>query len=468
MRKHSLKSQILFSILFAVFLTVAFFSILANMVIQKQFKEYILRQQKLKEQEIVNNVSGLYDSGTKQWNMESVHAIGMYSLYEGYIISVKDMDKNTIWDAKTHDMALCQQIMDTIEKRMNKEKPGLNGNFQNKTYQLLQKNVPIGHVTIQYYGPYFYTSNDFDFLKALNILLVVVAVFSILISIIIALLLANRLNRPMKQMTLLAKDMAEGNYSYRLKISNNTKEIDELSKVMNTLACSLQEQEKIRTQLTADVAHELRTPLTAVGTHLEAMIEGIWEPTNARLSSCYEEIEYLSKLVEDLEGLAKADSDNLNLKYETFDINEIINLWVNLMESEIHKKQLNVTYSKEKVTIVADKDRINQVICNLLSNAIKYSNENGKIWIETKEMQKETIFKISDTGIGIAKEDINYIFERFYRADKSRNRNNGGAGIGLCIVKSIVQAHNGNIKVTSALGKGSSFTLAFPKEQPIA
>ena len=232
---------------------------------------------------------------------------------------------------------------------------------------------------------------------------------------------------------------------------------------INHLAQALSEQESLRKRLTSDVAHELRTPLSAVSSHLEAMIEGIWEATPERLQSCQEEIKRLGSLVADLQRLANIEDGNLKLSKTRVDLHEIAQTAVRNLESEGMKKQISLSVSGSPAYADADRERIIQVAMNLLSNALRYTPQNGKIEVETLETEAESILRVKDNGIGIPEQELPYIFERFYRTDKSRNRKTGGTGIGLTIAKSIVESHGGKITVESTVGEGSSFTVLLPK-----
>ncbi|MNT17843.1 Signal transduction histidine-protein kinase BaeS [compost metagenome] len=226
---------------------------------------------------------------------------------------------------------------------------------------------------------------------------------------------------------------------------------------VNNLANILENQENLRNRLTSDVAHELRTPLTIVRTHLEAMIDGVWEITNERLISCNNELKRITLIVEDLEKIAEIE--NIILNKTKFNINDLIIDITNTFETELMNKQIVLKKDLKASNIVADKDKIGQVIINLISNAIKYSKNNSIINIRTLEENNKTIIEISDNGIGISEDDLPYIFDRFYRVDKSRNRSTGGSGIGLSIAKTILDAHNSEIIVKSEFGVGSDFII---------
>lgn len=468
--KRSLRTHITLTIALLSFFTVALISLLANVFINQKFKAYITDQQMQKTKELASSLSQQYNRTANKWNKNFIHTIGMNALYDGYIIAVYDNEGTIVWDAQKHDMTLCTQVMADISKRMQEKYPRIHGEFISKDYSLVQEDTmkgqvaTIGKVAISYFGPYFLSENDFQFLSALNSILICTGVVSLICSLVIGWLLSRRISDPITKIITIAGEISEGNYDTRFEGETNTKELNELIYSVNHLAVSLNEQEGLRKQLTADVAHELRTPLTTIGTFLEAMIEGVWEPTGERLQSCYEEISRITKLVKDLERLAKVESDNLKLQKESIDLLHVIQSVSSYFEIELRNKNLNLQIEGSSCTVIADKDRISQVILNLLSNAIKYTKEFGQIKIRIDETESFGQFSIKDDGIGVSKEEQPFIFERFYRADKSRNRKTGGAGIGLAIVKSIVEAHGGNVEVESELGKGSCFYVSLPKK----
>jgi signal transduction histidine kinase len=461
--KHSLRTKFSLTFALVLLLTIGLISLLSNFFIEKQFTNYLAIQQDRRTLEIADNLSQQYDSASKTWDADFVHTIGMYALNDGYLISVIDAEGQTIWDAQICDMNLCDQVTDEIKQRMAMLHPDSEGEFTEKSLSLIKNNELIGTVKISYYGPYFLNEDDFQFLKSLNTILIGIGLFSLLFSFILGTFLAKRLSSPILKTARVAKEISDGDYAVRIKESSKTKELDELIIAINHLADSLGKQEALRKQLTADVAHELRTPLTSVGTHLEAMIEGIWEPTTERLQSCHDEILRIGKIIQDLERLAKVESENLKLEKTKINIANVIDQVLNNLEAEIKKKNLHVVTKGKSSNIEADLNRITQVLINLITNAIKYTPEGGMIEVHLSESDTDLEVRVNDNGIGISEEDLPFIFERFYRADKSRNRMTGGTGIGLAIVKSIVSAHDGTVKVESRLNEGSCFTIILPK-----
>uniref|UniRef100_UPI0034A13A35 sensor histidine kinase n=2 Tax=Lachnospirales TaxID=3085636 RepID=UPI0034A13A35 len=242
-----------------------------------------------------------------------------------------------------------------------------------------------------------------------------------------------------------------------------TQELTELSNAVNHMAECLETQEAIRRRLTSDVAHELRTPIANVSSHLEAIIEGVWEPTTERLQSCYDELGRISDIISDLEKLRQIEDENMILEKEPVDLLELSQTVQYAFEQELDKKQLKCKVSGESAVVSGDQKRLHQVIFNLVSNAIKYSTEGGCININVRNETDTATLIIKDQGIGISEKDLPLIFERFYRTDRSRNRKMGGAGIGLTIAKAVVLAHNGKITVESKEGYGSRFVITVPK-----
>ena len=195
---------------------------------------------------------------------------------------------------------------------------------------------------------------------------------------------------------------------------------------------------------------------------MEAMIDGIWQPTQDRLKSCHEEIIRLNKMVGDLHTLAKFEGENLVINKSTFDVYGLASNIILNFENQYRNKGIKIILSGQSQEIYADKDKISQVLVNLISNALKYTLSGGEVQINIINCENTIELNVNDTGQGIPEEDLPHIFERFYRADKSRNRMTGGSGIGLTIVKAIVEAHKGTVKATSRINVGTSFIVRLP------
>ncbi|WRS28588.1 ATP-binding protein [Oscillospiraceae bacterium MB08-C2-2] len=462
---RSLRSQLSLYIMTIVLVMVALVSFLANIAVNRQFEEYIVSQEQQQREKIIDDLENLYNGMTRRWNADYLHAIGMYLLYDGYVLSVYDAFGASVWDAESHDMALCREIMSDITERMRQRNN--NGGFTNYTYELKQGEQRIGTAAIKVYGPYFLRENEYHFINTLNALFLIIGVVSCIVSVITGTVLAHRIARPITKTAEIARRISGGNYSIRFEGATKTQELSMLIESINNMAGALDRQEQHRKQLTADIAHELRTPLAALRSHLEAMADGLWEATPERLVSCVEEVKRLSSLIVDLDRLAKLEQDNVKLNKAPVDLLEIASAVLANFEKEADNKKLSITLDGTATCLNADRDRMIQVVTNLVSNAIKYTPEGGQIRIEVKDDSENGFVVVEDSGIGIASKDLPYIFERFYRTDQSRNRKTGGAGIGLTIVKSIVEAHGGKITAESTEGSGSRFTVCLPQKSRI-
>ena len=433
-------------------------SIASDFMIRSRFEGYMTRRQKLQADEIARNISRQYDAESQGWNIDYIHGMGMYALNDGYIIRLQDKNDNILWDAENHDMTLCHDIMQSISVLMNKARPDLQGDFLTHRYEL-----PYGYLDISYYGPYYIRDNDFQFMEALNYVLVAVGMIALAAAVVISVMLADKISGPVAEAVNITRRIAGGDYSIRLSHEGSVEELHALVQSVNHMAKSLEEQDILRRRLTSDVAHELRTPLTNLSSCLEMMIEGVWHATTERLESCYGEIHRLSAIISDLEQLRQAEDGNLTLNITRTDLLELSKSAVNSFMSCFQERGIICTVEGKNTEAFVDSGRIRQVITNLLSNAIKYSWQGGRVRVMVSEMHENSIITVEDDGIGIPEQDLGRIFERFYRTDRSRTRKTGGAGIGLAIARAIVKAHGGSITAQSKKERGSIFTIALPK-----
>lgn len=284
-------------------------------------------------------------------------------------------------------------------------------------------------------------SLDQQFLRMFNTLLWAAMILVIVGTYLFSRYMAKSISRPLLEIKDIASKMREGDLSSRVEVLNQNTEIDDVGRTLNHLADGLEKQDQLRKSLTADVAHELRTPLTTIQSHLEAFQDGIWEPTPDKLQVCHDQVLRLVRLISDLENLAAVENPMVQLMTEVVSLNEIVSESLNTVCSQFGQERLSADLiSKSDVWITGDRSRLLQVFVNLISNAFKYTS-SGSVHIEVLKENAEGVIIVSDTGMGISKDELPFIFERFYRGEKSRNRKTGGAGIGLAVVKAIVDAH---------------------------
>lgn len=453
--RQKFRTQLTLTITVILLAAIVLISLLSNVFINNEFEKYIKDSQITYSANMVDNLNHQYNSYTGGWDEEYIHGVGMSAMYDGYIIKLIDSEENPVWDAQNHDMATCSHIMTDIIERMSSKRPDLKGGFVSQEFELNQNNEMLGTLVVSYYGPYFLSESDFHFIDSLNLVTLIIGGIALLCSIFAGVVLAGRISRPIMKIADITSQIAEGDYKTRYDGRGSALEVDELITSVNHMAETLDRQEELRKRLTIDMAHELRTPLTVAASHLEAMAEGVWEPTPERLMGCYDEIERITGLVKDLERLAVVEGDNFTLVKSNVDLLELVQAVVANFQTESIKNRISVMVEGDETHVNADRDRLLQVIVNLISNAVKYSVEDGWVRVLVKDEPEKGIIIVEDNGIGIPKEELPFIFERFYRTDLSRNRKTGGVGIGLTIVKSIVTAHGGTVKAESWTVEGS-------------
>lgn len=269
-----------------------------------------------------------------------------------------------------------------------------------------------------------------------------------------------QVHRPIKEITRATNEYSKGNLSYHVKPMHND-EIGRLGMSLDYMASQLNESDKFQQKFLSNISHDFRSPLTSIKGYLEAIQDGTIPPEmlDKYIGIMLFETERLTKLTSNILTLNELDPKSVRLDISTFDLNSIIRHTVETFEGTCKKKgiKFNITYANSVQNVKADKGRIQQVIYNLIDNAIKFSKENSYIYITVKEKGEKAQISIKDTGCGIAKKDIDKIWDRFYKSDSSRGRDKKGSGLGLSITKEVIQAHGENIDVVSTVGVGTEF-----------
>lgn len=294
------------------------------------------------------------------------------------------------------------------------------------------------------------------------------AAIAVAISVMIGLFVSRMLTNPIRRITGTAKQIRDGDLSARTNMRGDD-EIDQLGETFDEMATSLEKDLKHERRLTSDVAHELRTPLMAMLATVEAMQDGVYPTDNEHLETVASETRRLARLVQQMLDLSRMENHTAPMNIEAVDMVELVRGIVNAQEPLFHERDLRLRFADEtqgKMPFIkVDPDMITQCVINLMSNAMRYTPEGGWVIVTVGLDRKHLTISVSDTGIGIAKEDLSRIFGRFWRADASRAREAGGLGVGLAVTKQIVERHHGFISVESELEKGTTFTIHLPREQ---
>ncbi|MCW9050110.1 MAG: ATP-binding protein [Deltaproteobacteria bacterium] len=291
------------------------------------------------------------------------------------------------------------------------------------------------------------------FIESVHRYLLWAALASLALALALSYLMTKRVLRPLSQMTQISKELAAGNFANRVEVVSKD-EVGQLGVAFNQMADSLAGLEALRRSMVTDIAHELRTPLTNLRGYFEGLSDAVIPPSVETFRMLENETLRLVHLVDDLQQLTKAESSKVFLQRKEFQVTSLIEQLLPLFELRFKDKEisLRVSIDPDELVLHADFDKLLQAFRNLLENALRYTPEGGEVKIKGRQLSSAVEISVTNSGEGIAAADQPFIFERFFRTDRSRSREHGGAGIGLAIVKEIIEAHGGQVGVESSGG----------------
>jgi two-component system, OmpR family, sensor histidine kinase BaeS len=307
---------------------------------------------------------------------------------------------------------------------------------------------------------------EVEFIENTNRTLLYGALMAAMIALLLGIFLSRTLTRPIRELTRATHAVSEGDLSQQVPIRSND-ELGELAKAFNKMSTELSRSVNARKQMTADIAHELRTPLSLILGHAEAVHDGVLPPTRENFEIIREEATRLEHLVDDLRILSLADAGELTINPQTIEPQRLLQEVASIYQYQTQRKNisLDLDIAAPLSAIEVDPGRMTQVLTNILDNALRHTLEGGRIILSAKESNGQIELAIQDSGPGLKAEDLDRIFERFYRTDASRQREDSiGSGLGLAIAKSIVQAHGGQVSAESQAGKGLKVMITLPKK----
>lgn len=303
------------------------------------------------------------------------------------------------------------------------------------------------------------------FLERINHASLIAAAISGAASVVLAFLLAYFMLRPVNALVQATEKLADGDLSTRVKIIK-PEELARLGETFNQMADALEESAKRRKALTADIAHELRTPLAVQRAHLEALMDGVFPMTEDSIATVLEQNRLLNRLVEDLRVITLTDSGELKLHLAPQNMFALVSNAVDQFSAGARERNIEIIPVLENNhNVLADAERIQQILHNLLQNGLRYTPEGGTLYINLTYDDNTAILTLRDTGDGIPEEALPYIFDRFYRAERSRSKAAGGTGLGLSIARNLAEAHQGSLRAANHTDGGAVFTLTLPLYQ---
>jgi signal transduction histidine kinase len=305
------------------------------------------------------------------------------------------------------------------------------------------------------------------FTDSVNQSLLIAILLAGVLALLLALLLSQSILSPVSALTRAARRMENGDLSQRVQVRAGG-ELGELAQAFNAMADGLQRLEQLRRSMVTDIAHELRTPLSNVRGYLEALRDGVVEPSPVLIDSLHEEALSLNRLVDELQELALAEAGQLHLDIQPLAVLPAVEKTLLAIRAQAHARQvsLHIDVPPGLPPALADANRFRQVLCNLLDNALTHTPAGGRITVQAGQAGDQIELRVQDTGEGIPAEHLPLIFERFYRVDQSRTRATGGAGLGLAIVRQLVEAQGGQVSAHSQVGQGTTMQFTLPIAPP--
>lgn len=306
------------------------------------------------------------------------------------------------------------------------------------------------------------TQADADFREKSYQAITLAGVIALLVAVSVGAVFARGLTAPIKRITTAAAAIKEGDYTARTGLRGDD-EISRLGFTFDRMAESVEQNRKLERRLVTDVAHELRTPLMAIQSTVEAMIDGVFEPDAERLETLNSEVRRLSRLVDALLKLSRLEGRTKPIERKKVDLTELLSTVVGTHQAYIQEAGLNLKFEYDPhVFVFGDADLLRQATANLISNAVRYTPEGGTITVIARKGDIMGQIIVRDTGIGLTAEEAKMVFQRFWRADPGRARSTGGLGVGLSVVKEIVDQHNGWVRVEGRPNEGACFTIHIP------
>lgn len=444
------------NILFLIILTITIFliTIFVNITINNKFNDYMADIQDKRYDRIISYFEEVYKK-EREFNENSGIELIHEAYMSNYCLTLLDKDRNTIWGMDPNEIKENLYFDHMIVKD--------RGIYTSQNFEIKVDDKIVGYIDIGQYSPILLSEEDTSFILSINKSIFVSTVLTLIISIIISLYVSKEFSSPIKDVSKMSVKLSEGNFNIKTIDKSNIEEIYNLKSSMNILAEKLRHQDILRKQLISDISHEIRTPLNVLQNNLEAMIDGIFPVSTERLVKLNEEVIRFGKLLNNLDILKQFELESIKLNLEKISLEKLILDICKEFYIVAEGKGIKIDYyfdPGEEFFITGDVDKIRQVFINLIDNSIKFSEDNGNVCVSLYKDDKKIVVEIRDTGIGISEEDLPYVFERLYRGDKSRNLTEG-SGIGLTVVKNILDMHNASINVESKIGNGSTFKVYF-------
>lgn len=448
---RSLSLKLIIAFLAVVLVAVALVAVIASQTTAKEFTDFIFDQY---QEGYISQLEEYYRSHGEWTGVDAEVSFPGRIPLEGHIPAARERGGITITD-ETGRVVIAgsgYQIGDTVSQVELVDADPIKVDRQTVGW-ILSMRMEFGR------GP-----SEALFLNRINQTLILSAIGALFVALLLGIFLARTLTRPLRELTAATRAVADGDLGLTVPVRSKD-ELGELTASFNRMSEELDRSTNIRRQMTADIAHELRTPISIILGHADAVHDRVLPPTQETFDIIRDEACRLERMVEDLRTLSMADAGELTLTRRPIPPHTLLEEVSAAYHPLALERGVEVLreIAPDLPEVYVDPDRMAQVLGNLLSNALRYTLKGGSVTLAASLLEHEVEIRIQDTGPGIGAEDIQHIFDRFYRADKSRQRDSGGSGLGLAIAKSIVENHGGRIWAESSDDSGTTFVLTLPK-----
>jgi signal transduction histidine kinase len=391
------------------------------------------------------------------------------SALEGYYLAKGNWEgAETVFESTNGLHRLNAILLDQDQHIVVDRRPGSVSTIGSR-YEIEQDDVvidlnvrgePVGYVVLTTYS----FSTRFGFARAILFPVGIISFILAMFLVVVSILLVRRFVDPLADVIYAAHAVASGKLDTRIP-TEGPQDLRSLSESFNEMATSLERSDRERRDMLADIAHELRTPLSVIRGRLEGIVDGIYPENGPQVSMALEQAYLMQRLVDDLRLLTLVETRQLAFDKRDVKVEDVINRVIEMLSAEAQEKNISLSFNEKsgKLSAVLDPQRFEQVISNLVGNAIRYVPEGGKVWVTADETNNGLIITVNDNGEGLPDDDLPYIFDRFWRKEKSRSRLTGGTGLGLAIAKQLVEAQSGRIEAKNLPEGGLQVIVEFKK-----
>ena len=429
---------------------------LVSLVWAQHFQTYTQENMRTVAETTAEQIAGRYENSGATFNATVLQpAKDAVTLTKGVGMQVVDENSNIVFDSTTMAGASDDISIPSIAPQQSSD----NMAFA----PIIVNDQAIGSVRVWVYGSdQLLRAADQEFRDRSYQAMIFATIVAIVLASIFGYFFARTLVRPIKSLTDTTVALKEGDLTARTSMQGED-EISQLGETFDAMAAAIERDRKLERRLTTDVAHELRTPLMAIQATVEAMVDGVLPVDEERLVTVDSEVMRLSRLVDSLLKLSRLENRANPNKKELVNVGEVVSGIIATHEAYVADSGLTLHYKADPdVYIIGDPDLIRQATANLISNAVRYTDEGGDIRVRVKRGETMAKIAVRDTGIGLSPDEARMVFQRFWRADSGRDRESGGLGVGLTVVKEIVERHDGWVQVEGRKGEGACFTIHIP------